>query len=135
VRAELARFGPQAVMVELVDRWPRAVGEAIARHAWPARIARDGTLHVHTSDSVWAFELAHRASEIAQRANVRAVRFAAGPLPEPSLSPAETPLRPGPVEEELAGALASGIESENLRATVQKAISFSLVRGRSTRPV
>ena len=53
----LARFGPQAGMAELVERWPEAVGPAIARNAWPARIATDGTVHVNTADSVWAFEL------------------------------------------------------------------------------
>ena len=61
IRAELRRFGPQAGMAELVERWPDVVGAAIARNAWPARIARDGTVHVHTADSVWAFELGQRA--------------------------------------------------------------------------
>ena len=35
-------------MADLVARWPEAVGRGIARNAWPARIARDGTLHVNT---------------------------------------------------------------------------------------
>ena len=82
MRAELSRFGPQAGMAELLERWPAAVGAAIARQAWPARIARDGTLHVNTTDSVWAFELGQRAGEIAARLGFRAVRFAPGPLPE-----------------------------------------------------
>ena len=55
VRAELDRHGAQAGMVELLDRWPAAVGAEIARRAWPARFARDGSLHVNTADSVWAF--------------------------------------------------------------------------------
>ena len=46
VRSELSRFGPQAGMAELVERWTGVVGESIARNAWPARIARDGTVHV-----------------------------------------------------------------------------------------
>ena len=54
-------------MAELVERWPGAVGSQIARFAWPARIARDGTIHVATSDSVWAFELGQRAEEIGGR--------------------------------------------------------------------
>ena len=57
---QLSRFGGQAELAELADRWPEAVGEAIARNAWPSRIARDGTLHVNTADSVWAFELTQR---------------------------------------------------------------------------
>lgn len=133
VRAELARFGPQAGMPELVDRWPAAVGDAIARHAWPARIARDGTVHVHTSDSVWAFELAQRAQEIADRAGVSRVKFAPGPLPEPS--PEAVSGRPVPTPEDtvLAARLASPIEQENLRETVQKAISLALARARFAR--
>src|SRR5471030_2894084 len=92
VRSELSRFGPQAGMAELVERWPAAVGEAIARQAWPARIARDGTLHANTTDSVWAFELGQRAAEIAGRLGVPAVRFAPGPLPEPAAD--QTPAAP-----------------------------------------
>jgi hypothetical protein len=133
VRAELARFGPQAGMPELVERWPAAVGDAIARHAWPARIARDGTVHVHTSDSVWAFELAHRAQEIANRAGVERVKFAPGALPEPSRKAVSDPPVPTAEDAALAARLASPIEQENLRETVQKAISLALARARFTR--
>jgi len=122
-------------MPELVERWPAAVGEAIARHAWPARIARDGTLHVHASDSIWAFELGHRATEIATRLGVARVRFAPGPLPEAAPAAAAEPVRPTPRDEARARELTAGIEAENLRETVQKAICFGLARGRSTRPV
>jgi len=83
VRRELGRHGAQAGMAELLERWPVAVGPAIARVAWPARIARDGTVHVNTADSVWGFELAHRAADIAARLGVAKVRFAPGPLPSP----------------------------------------------------
>ena len=61
VRSELSRFGPQADIGRVAEAWPAVVGEQIARNAWPARIARDGTLHVHTSSSTWAFELEHLA--------------------------------------------------------------------------
>ena len=60
VRGELSRFGPQGSLVEIVGRWPDAVGESIARCAWPARINRDGTLVINTADSIWAFELAQK---------------------------------------------------------------------------
>ena len=40
VKRELGRFGPAAGMADLVTAWPAAVGEQIARNAWPARIAR-----------------------------------------------------------------------------------------------
>ncbi len=81
IRSELARFGPQAGMAELLERWPAAVGAAIAQNAWPARISKDGTVHIATNDSVWAFELGQRAGEIAAALSVPKVRFAPGPLP------------------------------------------------------
>src|SRR5919109_2063547 len=87
VRRELARFGPAAGMTEIVAAWPEAVGEAIAQNAWPARIGRDGTLHVHTADAIWAFELGQRAQEIAERAGVERIRFVPGPIPEPYAEP------------------------------------------------
>ncbi|HEX5450172.1 MAG TPA: DUF721 domain-containing protein [Gaiellaceae bacterium] len=139
MRAELARFGPQAGMPELLDRWPEAVGEAIARHAWPARIARDGTVHVNTSDSVWAFELGHRAQEIGERLaslniTVDKLRFAPGPLPEAPLERHATGVQPAAEDVEKARALAAEIDEETLRETVQKAISFALARMRSDSP-
>jgi hypothetical protein len=133
LRAELARFGPQAGMAELVDRWPKAVGPAIARNAWPARIARDGTVHVNTADSVWAFELGHRAAEIAGRLGVDRLRFTPGPLPEPAEEPSETLVLPTPEEEAEGRRLAAGIADESLRESVQKAVSFSLARERLDR--
>ncbi|HEY2326226.1 MAG TPA: DUF721 domain-containing protein [Gaiellaceae bacterium] len=135
MRAELARFGPQAGMPELVERWPGAVGASIARHAWPARIARDGTVHVNTSDSVWAFELGHRAAEICERLGIEKLRFAPGPLPEPSLETRAEAIQPTAEDEETARELASGIDEKTLRETVQKAISFALARERSSPPV
>jgi len=44
----------------LVAAWPDIVGEAIARHAQPARL--DGTrLIIHVDDNVWLFELSRMA--------------------------------------------------------------------------
>ena len=135
IRKELGRFGPQAGMPELLERWPAAVGEQIARYAWPARIARDGTVHVHTADSVWAFELGHRAAEIAGRLGVERLRFAPGPLPEPSPERLETPVVPTPDEDARARDLTAEIDDENLRETVQKAVRLSLARSRLDRAV
>jgi hypothetical protein len=131
VRRALGRFGPAAGMAELVESWPAAVGGAIAQNAWPARIGRDGTLHVHTADAVWAFELGQRAEEIAQRIGVTRVRFTPGPLPEaPAEPPGERPERPQPGREhvERAASLAAGIEDEELRAAVARAAAASLAR-------
>jgi hypothetical protein len=122
-------------MAELVERWPDAVGAAIARNAWPARIARDGTVHVNTADSVWAFELGQRAAEIAGKLEVEKVRFAPGPLPEPDEEPVSNPVEVSPEDAERARAIATGISDEKLRESVQKAVSLSLARGRSNRPI
>jgi hypothetical protein len=135
VRSELARFGPQSGLAALVDRWPRVVGAAVAASAWPARIARDGTLHVATADSVWAFELGQRAGEIAATLGIAAVRFVPGPLPAAAGGTAAQEA-PEPTAGELreAALLAAPLHDENLRKSMQKAISFSLAREGGNRP-
>lgn len=130
VRRELSQFGPQAGMAELLERWVGAVGPDIARNAWPARIARDGTVHVNTADSVWAFELGQRATEIGAKLGAAAVRFAPGPLPEADERTPERTVETTPQDDERARAIASSITDEKLRESVQKAVSFGLARGR-----
>ena len=83
---------PQGGMPELLAAWPEAVGPMVAANAWPARIARDGTLHVNTSSSAWAFELGQLAPTILERLSEKlgesapkALRFAVGHLPEPAV--------------------------------------------------
>lgn len=123
-------------MTEIVAAWPQAVGEAIAQNAWPARIGRDGTLHVHAADAIWAFELGQRAQEIAERAGVERIRFAPGPLPGPTEEPAPrraAPPQPLPEHLERAAEITAGIEDEELRETVARAVAASLARGPSDR--
>jgi hypothetical protein len=135
VGGELSRFGPAAGMAPVVELWPAAVGPEIARNAWPARLARDGTLHVHTTDSIWAFELKSRAEEIRQRLGEHApprLAFAPGPIPEPLESqPAEgvqRPPEPSPEHVAEADSLARVIRDEELRKVVAKAAALSLSR-------
>ena len=131
VRRELARFGPSAGMTEIVAAWPEAVGEAIAQNAWPARIGRDGTLHVHAADPIWAFELGQQAAEIAARVGVERIRFAPGPLPEPVTEPEATRPSPRPPSRshvDLAAELTSAIADEELRSVVARAVAASLAR-------
>jgi hypothetical protein len=138
VRRELARFGPSAGMADIVAAWPEAVGEAIAQNAWPARLARDGTLHVHAADAIWAFELGQRAHEIAERAGVERIRFAPGPLPGPvEPPPPPRPAAPKPLPEHLerAAEIAAEIDNEELRETVARAVAASLAREPSDRAV
>jgi hypothetical protein len=140
VGRELARFGPASGMAPLVEAWPGAVGPEIARNAWPARLGRDGSLRIHTKDSVWAFELATRAEEIGARlgelAPARLV-FVAGPLPEPSPEAAGEPQRtgvePSPEHHRQAASLVRGIRDEDLRKIVAKAVAMSLAAAESSR--
>src|SRR5262245_8868337 len=83
---ELARFGTASALAPIVEAWPAAVGREIARNAWPARLARDGTLHVHASSAAWAFELRQLEARIRASLGEQSpprLRFAVGPLPEP----------------------------------------------------
>ena len=139
VQRELSRFGPAEGMTEIVRAWPEVMGEQIARNAWPARLARDGKLHVATASSAWAFELAQlepkllvRLAEVLGDATPAGLRFAPGKLPEPSADYAPTapnPSRePTAEEHELAAALTSGMEDESLRKIVAKAAAASLTR-------
>jgi len=139
IRDELARFGPQGGMPEVLAAWPPAVGPMVAANAWPARIARDGTLHVNTSSSSWAFELGQLAPEILRKLQEalresapKAIRFAVGHLPEPDsedAADARTEV-PEPTEEALqrAASIAAEIEDENLRKLVEKAVALGLSR-------
>jgi hypothetical protein len=144
VRAELARFGPAGKMGEIVAAWPDAVGPGISANAWPARVARDGTLHVHTSSSTWAFELTQMAASILDRLRAHlagdappGLHFAAGPLPELAGEVEEvrdrTAPRPTAEQIEQSGRIAAPIEDPELREAVARAILASLALG-LTRP-
>jgi hypothetical protein len=133
-------------MADIVAAWPEAVGETIAANAWPARLARDGTLHVAASSSAWAFELGQLESEILPHlrsalgnAAPAHLKFAPGPLPErtPAASerPAPPPLEPTLEDAREAHVWAASIESEELRKTVEKAARASLARAGSGRSV
>jgi hypothetical protein len=146
VKQELARFGAVEGMAELVECWPRAVGAEIARNAWPARLARDGTLHVSTASAAWAFELAHlegrllaKLTEELGRLAPKRLRFAVGRLPEPARETEEETrppsVQPAPRDVELARALASEIDNPELREQVARAAAASLARGAADRPV
>src|ERR671918_2286090 len=137
VRRELARFGPQAGLGEVVAAWPAAVGPGIAANAWPARIARDGTLHVATSSSAWAFELTQLEATVRAKLAARlggdappAFRFAPGPLPESGGEPVEASKqvvpRPSRAEVEAGERLAEEISGSALRGGAAGAGAASL---------
>jgi hypothetical protein len=140
VSQELGRFGPAAGMAPLVEAWPTAVGAVIARNAWPSRLARDGTLHVNTKDSIWAFELKSRAEEIRLRLAEHApprLAFAPGPIPEPVETLAEDAgpevVEPDPEYIAEADSLVRVIRDEDLRKVVAKAAALSLSKASNDR--
>jgi Dna[CI] antecedent, DciA len=141
VRRQLARFGAPTRIGGVVDAWPSAVGDLVARNAWPARVQRDGTLVVHTKDAVWAFELGHRSAEILGRLgqDVNAIRFVPGPIPEATLEESghagASPVRATAEQVEQGAALAAGIADEELREQVAKAAAASLARAADGRSV
>jgi hypothetical protein len=137
LRRELGRLGPAGAIGEVVEAWPEAVGQAIAANAWPARIARDGTLHVATSSSAWAFELTHLAGTVRERLAERlgpaaptVLRFAPGRLPEPGPDDVEGSPRtvptPSPAARAAAEQVAAEIEDPALREAVARAAAASL---------
>jgi hypothetical protein len=146
VRRELGRFGSTGQMADLVSAWPGVVGETVASNAWPARLARDGTLHVAAASSTWAFELQQLEPDIAERLRATLgdgaparLRFAPGPLPE-ALQPTEERSRKPPPEPSVEQAneaheWVAAIASEELRKSVEKAARMSLARASDDRPV
>jgi hypothetical protein len=149
VERALARTGggQGAALAAITAAWPTAVGDAIARNAWPLRISRDGTLHVAAASATWAFELDRMSAEIRERIAAAvgdlappAVRFRVGPIPEP---PPERDKRPAAVSPEafvatpeatdVASSAAAAIEDDELRDLVARAARASLSRARSLR--
>jgi hypothetical protein len=145
VERQLGRFDGHGSMPRIVAAWPVAVGAEVVRNAWPARVARDGTLHVNTSSSVWAFELGQLAPRILERLTAelgeqapKALRFAPGHLPEAVGDPAESSRRatptPSPAVIAEAASLTASIDDEDLRERVARAAALSLSRGLAPTP-
>jgi hypothetical protein len=148
IQRELARGGSRDAipLASVTAIWPEAVGDAVARNAWPLRLARDGTLHVAVASATWANELSLLRDEILAALRVRlgaesppTIRFAVGPIPEserPLEPPGQAPPRtlevPPEVERE-ANAAAAKIGDPELRELVARAARASLLRGRSGR--
>jgi hypothetical protein len=145
VRRALRSAGvPDAgVLAEVTRVWPDAVGPAVAAAAWPQRLARDGTLHVNTASSTWAFELGRMAEQVREKLRAElgertpaALRFAPGPLP--AAGPPERPptrLETTPADLAEAAAVTAAIEDPALREAVRAAVAASLAAARHDRAV
>jgi hypothetical protein len=148
VERELGRGGSRDAipLAALTAAWPEVVGDAVARHAWPLRIAKDGTLHVATASSTWAHELGFLSDEILERLRVHLgadaptkVRCAVGPIPEVERAGDASP-EPLPDDADVpmevrseAAAVASAITDPELREVVARAARAGLLRARSGR--
>ncbi len=137
IRSEMRRIGADSGAGGIVSSWPAAVGDEIARNAWPARTQPDGTLVVHVRDSIWGFELTQRAAEIAGRLPGRPkLRFVPGPLPDGARKePVEPRVEPTPEQAREAAGLAARIDDPELREYVAKAIKAALARCSDDRSV
>lgn len=147
VERELSRRGSDtgSSIAAVASAWPRVVGATVARNAWPLRIGRDGTLHVATTSSTWAFELERLAPEVLQQladelgeGAPAKLRFAVGPVPEAgpddsAESPAEGPPPTTPEAAAEAASAAAEIEDPELRELALRAARASLSRPPSDR--
>ncbi len=137
IRAEMHRVGAESGAGDVGSVWLAAVGEEIARNAWPARTQADGTLVVHVRDAIWGFELTQRAIEISGRLPGRpGLRFVPGELPEAAPDqPPPPPVEATPEQAREAASLAASIADPNLRESVAKLIKAALVRASDDRSV
>ena len=134
--------GTALALTEITAVWPEAVGAAVAREAWPLRVGRDGTLHVATTSSTWAFELDRLSLEIEEKLRVllgpsapEKLRYRVGPVPEPG-APSDGPAEPTAVSAEVsaeAASLTAEIEDPELRELVARTARASLSRASSGR--
>ena len=145
VERVLARSGggTALALTEITAVWPEAVGEAVAREAWPLRVARDGTLHVATTSSTWAFELDRLSPEIEEQLRALLGLCDAGEAALPGRPGARArssdarslrnrPSCPREVTAE-AASLTAEIEDPELRELVARAARASLSRASSGR--
>lgn len=147
VEQELGRGGGGGAhaLGAITAAWIELVGEQVAQNAWPSRVARDGTLHVATSSSTWAFELDRLAPGILEKMAARLgdaapprLRFAVGPVPEAPApeEAAHAPTPPTDASPEVAAnaaAAASQIDDPELRELALRAARASLSRPPSDR--
>jgi predicted nucleic acid-binding Zn ribbon protein len=125
-----------ADVAAIARRWPAAVGEAIAREAWPARLTADGELVVHASAAVWASELSHLEGDL--RARLEAVgispaprlRFTVGTVPRRPEAVSAGDAQGPPPADARADRWTEGIRDPELREAVSHAARSWLARAR-----
>ena len=126
VKRELGRFGRGGAIAEIVEVWPQAVGESIARNELHARI---GLLES---------DIRGRLAAALGKSAPESLRFAPGRLPEAPREAAEkgpiAPVEPRAAEQLEAERMAATIEDQNLRKVVARAAAASLARAAGPPP-
>jgi hypothetical protein len=119
--------GRASDVAAIARRWPEAVGEAIAREAWPARLTPDGELVVHASGAVWASELSHLARQLQGRLEAVGIvpaprlRFTVGAVPRRRDPEAESAPETAPPPDPRADRWTESIRDPELREAVSTA--------------
>ncbi len=120
------------LLLPILRAWPAAVGAPVAREAWPARMAQDGTLVVHVTSSLWASEL-QLLEELLREKLATALagpaprlKFRVGPVPHAAAPPVAPP--PPQAAVEAAERLSAQVEDGPLRDAVKAALERALVR-------
>jgi hypothetical protein len=126
--------GRASAVAAIARRWPEAVGEAIAREAWPARLTPDGELVVHASGAVWASELSLLSRQLQVRLEAVGIvpaptlRFTVGAVPRRPAPDAEKAPRTAPPNDPRADRWTASIRDPELREAVSTAARSWLQR-------
>ncbi len=119
----------------VADVWPEVVGEALARVAQPARIARDGTLIVHAADASWVHALTLEQRTILRKLGERmggdgptAMKVEIGPISVARELVVHPPIEILPAAQARAEELAATTTDPALRASLVRAIAITLSR-------
>ena len=130
-----ARLGPVRRIAEV---WEAVVGEALARVAQPARVARDGTLVVHAADASWVHAITLEQRTILRRLGEAlggdaptALRVEVGPVSVAEPTPEAAPVVVPEAVQRRAEELAAGAEDPVLRGVLERAIAATLARGKT----
>jgi hypothetical protein len=131
----IGRRAPKQDPILLAARgcWQAVVGETVARHAMPVRVSGE-TLVVACSSASWSSELTLLAPTVgprlaAQLGRELGLRFEVGELPvspEPPSPPPRPPVAADAAER--ARRMTAGVASDELRASLERAIARTLRR-------
>ena len=119
----------------VIEVWPQAVGERLARYVVPARLLANGTLIVHARDASWVHAVTLEQRSILAKLDEHligtapsALRAEIGPVDTRSEQPASIPTEIDPSAQIRADAMVQTVTDPRLRAALRRAIARSLSR-------